>query len=58
MHATVVVVGLLVTGGAAYGVLPGELGHHGAEVVDAPARPAVAGDHAVGGASSIEVGDR
>jgi hypothetical protein len=35
-HAAVVVSGLVLAGGAAYGVVPGELGHHGAVVVDAP----------------------
>jgi hypothetical protein len=36
-HAAVVAGGVLLAGGAAYGMIPGELGHHGAEVVDIPA---------------------
>jgi hypothetical protein len=33
-RATVVVGGLVLAGGAAYGIVPGELGHNGARVVD------------------------
>jgi hypothetical protein len=36
LRATAVVGGLVLAGGAAYGVVPGELGHHGAVVIDTP----------------------
>ena len=39
-HAAVVAGGVLLAGGAAYGMIPGELGHHGAQVVDVPAQKA------------------
>jgi hypothetical protein len=58
-HATVVLLGLLLTGGAAYDVLPGELGHHGTRFVDVPgAERGGPAQHAVGGASSMELGGR
>jgi hypothetical protein len=36
-HAAIVIGGVLLAGGAAYGMIPGELGHNGAQVVDVPA---------------------
>ena len=36
LRATAVAGGLVLAGGAAYGVMPGELGHHGALVIDTP----------------------
>ena len=53
-HAAVVVVGLVLAGGAAYGVAPGELGHHGAEVVGPPASQPAGGHFQLG--TSIEAG--
>jgi hypothetical protein len=65
-QAAVVVSGVVLAGGASYGVLPGELGHNGAQVVDAPATHEksaaevladayMPAQRAVGGASASEI---
>jgi len=38
-HVAVIASGIVLAGGAAYGVVPGELGHHAVHVLDAPAPP-------------------
>jgi hypothetical protein len=57
LHLAVIGTGLVLAGAAAYGVVPGELGHHGAEIEHAPGPARTGGDHAVGGASAIDLGD-
>ena len=55
VHVATLVLGIALAGGAAYGVVPGELGHHGATVEQQPVSPA-GGTFGVGGASSAEAG--
>jgi hypothetical protein len=59
VHAATVVLGIALAGGAAYGIAPGELGHHGATVIEQSPNGATApatGTFGVGGASSEEAG--